>query len=308
MGLAQKLSVEQNSAHLKAIISIQILFISITGILICIPTAFIIFKKLKNSSISTDLTILKIIILFDLFINFSLFTNYFLWYFPQNWLVYSNAWCRVQCILLTTPLLIGGYLISLLSVERYLLIVFNKTLGKLTYQLLAALCIIYPLSVTSYFAGTDLVVLSACGLYCTTTATGLPINFGLYSSSMLGIVSTLTTTWCYMGISIFQVKQLSKNSNNLNLPKAEAIREATSTILKSATILILYLLTHLGKTYVFVNEWITGQTRTIIADAITFNLLCYTGFIDVMLFLNFNQEVKAELGRFMLNLKNFRCF
>jgi hypothetical protein len=308
MNLAQKLSVEQSSSHLKTIISTQILFISVTGILICIPTAFIIFKKLKNSSISTDLTILKIIILVDLIINFSLFANYFLWYFPKNWLVYSNAWCRVQCILLTTPLLIGGYLISLLSVERYLLIVFNKTLGKTTYQVLAALCIIYPLSVTSYFAGADLVVLSACGLYCTTTTTGMKMNFGLYSSSILGLLSTFTTTWCYLGISIFRVRQLSNNSDNLNLPKAEALREATSTILKSATILTVYLLTHLGKTYVFLSEWTTGENRTTTADAITFNLLCYTGLIDVVLFLNFNQEIKAELGRLISNLKKFRCF
>jgi hypothetical protein len=134
------------------------------------------------------------------------------------------------------------------------------------------------------------------------------INFGLYSSATLGLITAFTTAWCYIGISVFRYKQLSQTRQYLNFTKIQVLRKATSTILKSITILLLFLTSHLGKTIVFLEEWITGAKRTILADAITFNLLCYTSLVDVLLFLNFNDDIRIELVRLVGELKNFRCF
>ncbi|KXN72213.1 hypothetical protein CONCODRAFT_4958 [Conidiobolus coronatus NRRL 28638] len=310
---SQKEQLANTALKYKTPICTQVLFISLSGILICIPTIFIIFTKLKSTQKTADIILLKIIIMVDFYINLSLFINYFLWYFPSNWLVSSIVWCRAQCLVLTVPLLIGGYLICLLSVERYLLIVFNKTLGKKVYQTIAGLCIIYPLCVTSYYISKDSIVLAPIALYCTATAnnTGLKFNYGLYSSGILGLVTSVLTTWCYTGISIFRIQQLTRNFHNLNLTKSQAIREATSTILKSGTILALYLLTHVGKTYIFWLEILAGRKRTLEADGIIFNLLCYSSLIDVLLFLNFNSEIRGELARFVgrfKGIRNWRCW
>ncbi|KXN72214.1 hypothetical protein CONCODRAFT_4959 [Conidiobolus coronatus NRRL 28638] len=304
MDTPSKLIIEATALHYKPIVATQVLLLSLIGILICVPTTLIIFR-LKSKSM--DIQLLKIIILIDFFISISLLVNYILWYFPKNLLVYNQDWCRTQCLILIVPLLIGGYLISLLSVERYLLIVFNKSLGPKVYLILAGFLIIYPLSVSFYFSVTNSVILSSCGLYCTATVAGMKTKFGLYSSATLGLVTAFTTAWCYIGISIFRYKQLSQTRQYLNYTKIQVLRKATSTVLKSITILLLFLTSHLGKTIVFLMEWISGTKRAILADAITFNLLCYTSLVDVLLFLNFNDEVRIELFRLMGELKNFSC-
>jgi hypothetical protein len=270
---------------------IHIFICAVVGLLINIPIVFILSKKVSRNC-HADTQLCAIVSVTDIIVCFcSLFRAIFT-KFPYNLIEIHHSWCTFDILTGSQFSLISGYFLAVMSIERFLLICLNIKLSIYIWYFILALAVLpqYITAIIAAYAGLAIVV--KMKVYCTFVpkGSGYIVYFII---NIMFIISVISVLFSYIGIMIVKYKQCL-NQLNLNIPKEKVYRECRSTIFKSLLYIILYLIIFSGKIYSLAYEMITGIKRTILMDTIATCLIACSSFINAVILLYMNQEVRKS--------------
>jgi hypothetical protein len=277
--------------RLRVGVLVHIFICGLLGLLINAPIVFILSKKLTRKC-HVDTQLCAIVSITDIIVCFcSLFRAIFT-KFPYNLIETHYGWCTFDLLSGSQFNLISGYFLAIMSVERFLLICFNIQLSIYiwyTILVLATLPQYIAASVSAYYG---LAMIVKIKVYCTVMSKSSGYIVFIIINSMF-VLSVISVLFSYIGIVIVKYKQCL-NQLSLNIPKTQVYNECRSTLSKSFLYIILYLLIFSGKIYSITFELITGQKRTILMDTIATCLIACSSFINAVILLYMNQEVRIS--------------
>jgi hypothetical protein len=281
-------------------ILIHIFISSILGLMINFPILVVLAKRLRKPS-HIDIKLCTIVAVCDILVCFCLLFRSIFTKFPYNILEKHSNWCKFDLLTGSMLSVYSGYLLAIMSFERFLLVCYNiqlsiyiwlSILGASTIPQYVAACL------SAYY---NLAIIVKIKIYCTQLPKGPGYSVYLIITIMF-IISVIVVLISYTGIMVVKYKQCL-NQLNLNVPKDQVYRECRITLFKSFLYIILYLLIFSGKIYSLAFEMITGQKRTILMDTIATCLIVCSPFINAVILLYMNQEVRKSLFELFAKLK-----
>ncbi|KXN66211.1 family A G protein-coupled receptor-like protein [Conidiobolus coronatus NRRL 28638] len=287
--------------ELRTGVLIHIFICAVLGLLINIPIIFILSKKLtKNCHV--DMQLCAIVSITDIIVCFcSLFRAVFT-KFPYNLIEIHHSWCTFDILTGSQFNLISGYFLAVMSIERFLLICFNIKLSIYIWYFILASAALPQYIIATVAAYNGLAIIVKIKVYCTFVPKGAGYIVYLIINIMF-VLSVISVLFSYIGIMISKYKQCL-NQLNLNVPKEKVYKECRSTIFKSLLYIILYLIIFSGKIYSLAYEMITGFKRTILMDLIATCLIACSSFINAVILLYMNQEVRKSFIELVCKVKS----
>jgi hypothetical protein len=285
---------------LRTGILIHIFICSLLGLLINFPILIILAKKLFKPC-NIDIKLCTIVTTADILVCFCYIFRATFTKFPYNIIEHHQYWCKFDLLTGTQLNVFSGYLLAIMSVERFLLICFNIQLSIYTWTLILVLATIpqyITVCISAYF---DLESLVKIKVYCSQVPKGSGYLVFIIITIMF-ITSFISVLVSYIGIMIVKYKQCL-NQINLNVPKELVYRECRTTLFKSILYIVIYLIVFSGKIYSLAFEMITGQKRTILMDTIATCLLACSPFINSIILIYMNQDVRKP---FLVLLKEIK--
>jgi hypothetical protein len=295
--LEKKLATQELAKDFLVPFSVQGLILGIAGTVLTVPVIWIILNS-NLKKLHPDLFMSGILCFNNLCISISLFFTSIFILCGYNAIVYNDYLCDIQSFTLTIPLLVNSYIIGLISIERYLLIVFNIKFGKMIYVVLTLLLYILPYAFAIKGLTIDHTVISMAGVYGMSSpkmSTKFPF---LSVYAVLGLTSMTAVIISYLCILIFRLSHLNQNRQNLNVSKEEIIKQKLRITLKSVLILFLFTFNHSGKIYILISDVFFKIPRTFMLDAVTENLIIYSTVTDVTLLLTMNNDIRLKFYKF----------
>jgi hypothetical protein len=295
--LEKKLITQGIAKYFLIPFSVQGLILGIAGCILTVPVVWIIIKS-NFKKLHPDLIMSGVLCFNNLCISISLFFTSIFILCGYNAIVYNEYLCDIQILTLAVPLLVNSYIISLISAERCLLIVFNIKLNKSIYMASTIVLYIIPYSFIIRGLSIDHMLISISGVYATTSpkmSTKFPI-LAIYA--VLGLISMIAVIVSYLSILIFRVSQLNQNRQNLNISKEEIFKHKVRIMLKSISILFLFIFNHFGKIYMLISDVLLKIPRAFMLDAVTENLIIYSTVTDVTLLLTMNNDIRQKFCKF----------
>ncbi|KXN66209.1 hypothetical protein CONCODRAFT_11998 [Conidiobolus coronatus NRRL 28638] len=273
---------------------------AVLGLLINAPIIFILAKRLtKNSHV--DIKLCAIVAAADVLTCLCLIFRSIFSKFPYDIFEVHHAWCTFDALVTAQLTIFSSYFLAIMSIERFLLICLNISLSiYIWYTILAIGVFPYYISacISAYYG---LATLTAAKIYCSFTPQG-PAHVTFLLINILFYLSLFLVIFSYIGIMIMKYKQCL-NQLNLNIPKEQVYRECRSTIFKSFLYIILYLLVFSGKIYSVTYIIITGKPRTMLMDIIATCLVSFSSFVNAVILLYMNQEVRKSFMELMYKVK-----
>ncbi|KXN64869.1 hypothetical protein CONCODRAFT_13771 [Conidiobolus coronatus NRRL 28638] len=228
--------------------SLRILYfiLSIVGLIFTSILLYTLISKLKKNKHS-DIVLTTIAVSVDCVASGGLLFRAIFSKYPYNIFQVHYNWCAYDTMLNNTALTYSGYVLSVLSVQRMLLIVFNIRLSIIIWLLIEAVLYFLLSSQLLYHIIINNVTVSAVEIFC------LVKNVPSANPFFVTILVCTTTTYIltiisYISIIIFSCKQCLKQLD-LNLDKSTVYRECRTIIFKSLFFLIPYMLIYSGRIY-----------------------------------------------------------
>jgi hypothetical protein len=295
--LEKKLNTQEIAKDFLIPFSVQGLLLGVAGIVLAIPVICILLKS-NIKKLHSDLIMSGILCFNNLIISISLFFTSIFILCGYNAIVYNDYLCDIQLITMVIPLVTNSYVISLISVERCLLIVYNIKLSNLIYILSTFILFAIPMAFAIRGLTISHTIISISGVYSLVSpamSTKFPI-LAVYLG--LGLISMVAVIASYINILVFRISHINQNRQNLNISKEEVFKQKLRIILKSVLILFLFIFNHSGKLWVIFSDVILKIPRTFLVDAITVNLIIYSTVTDVTLLLVMNIEIRKKFWKF----------
>ncbi|KXN65203.1 hypothetical protein CONCODRAFT_13290 [Conidiobolus coronatus NRRL 28638] len=292
--LEKKLETQEIGKYFLIPFSVQGLILGVAGCVLTVPVICIVLKS-NLRKLHSDLVMGGILCFNNLIISISLFFTSMFILCGYNGIVYNDYLCDIQMTTMVIPLLINSYIIGLISVERCLLIVYSIKLSNLIYIISASILYAIPMAFLIRGLIVGHAIISMTGVYAMASpemSTKFPI-LAVYLG--LGLISMVAVIASYIIILIFRISHINKNMQNLNLSKEEAFQGKLRILLKSLLILFAFIFNHSGKLWVLFCEIVLKLPRTLLADAITENLIIYSTITDVTLLLVMNIEIREKI-------------
>jgi hypothetical protein len=295
--LSKKLATQEIAKDFLIPFSVQGLILGVAGCVLTVPVIYILSKS-NFKKIHSDLIMSGVLCFNNLIISISLFFTSIFILCGYNAIVYNNYLCDAQFITFVIPLVINSYIISLISVERCLLIVYNIKLSNLVYIISTFVLFAIPIGFALRNITVDHTNISIAGVYAIVSpamSTKFPV-LAVYLG--LGLISIVVVIVSYIKILIFRILYLNQNRQTLNISKEEIFKQKLRIILKSVLILSAFIFNHSGKLWVLFSELVLKIPRTFLVDAITENLIIYSTITDVTLLLVMNIEIRKKFWKF----------
>jgi hypothetical protein len=273
---------------------------AVLGLLINIPIFFILAKKLtKNSHV--DIKLCAIVLVADILTCICLIFRSIFAKFPYNIFEVHHSWCTFDVLITGQLTLFSSYFLAIMSIERFLLVCFNINFSMYVWYVILAIAILPYYIMVIICAYQGLATLTVIRIYCVFKLQG-PAHISIILINILFYLSLFLVLFSYIGIMIMKYKQcLSQLS--LNIPKKQVYRECRSTVFKSFLYIILYLLIYSGKIYSYAYTMITGKSRTLLMDIIATCLLSLSSFVNAVILLYMNQEVRKSFIELIYKVK-----
>ncbi|KXN64875.1 hypothetical protein CONCODRAFT_13764 [Conidiobolus coronatus NRRL 28638] len=296
--LEKKLKTQEVAKDFLIPFSAQGLILGIAGCVLTAPVIYIILKS-NLKKLHSDLVMSGILCFNNLIISISLFFTSIFILCGYNVIVYNDYLCDMQLATMVIPLVINSYIISLISFERCLLIVYNVKLSNLIYLFFTFILFAIPMAFTFRGLIVDHAIISISGVYATTSpamSTKFP-TLAVYLG--LGLISIVVVIGSYINILVFRISHLNQNRTNLNISKEEIFKQKLRIIFKSLLILFVFIFNHSGKLWVLFCDVVLKIPRTFLLDAITENLIIYSTITDVSLLLVMNIDIRKKFWNFL---------
>jgi hypothetical protein len=273
---------------------------SIGGLIFSSLLIYLLVKRAK-AKIHSDIVLTIISVLVDSIASGGLLFRSIFTVYPYNMLSAHLSWCAYDYIVHTFILVYSGYIISVLSLERMLLIVFNVKVPIYFWLLLSLSLYLIPAIQVVYNYAVNNFGLSPLTLNCITISSpnSKPL---LQTLLILGIITYFTTILSYLSIIIFSCKQCL-NQLNLNMEKAVIFKQCRMIIFKSLFFLIPYMVMYSGKIYCWFYEISTGLKRTWDMEYIATLLSALTVIINCLTVLYMNKQVNKDFVDLILPIK-----
>ncbi|KXN64637.1 hypothetical protein CONCODRAFT_14187 [Conidiobolus coronatus NRRL 28638] len=164
--LEKKLKTQEVAKDFLIPFSVQGLILGVMGCILTVPVICIILKS-NLKKLHSDLVMSGILCFNNLIISISLFFTSIFILCGYNVIVYNDYLCDMQLITMVVPLLINSYIISLISFERCLLIVYNIKLSNLIYIVFTFILFAIPMAFTFRGLIVDHAIISMTGVHAT---------------------------------------------------------------------------------------------------------------------------------------------
>jgi hypothetical protein len=293
------IEIDKQQGIYKMIILIHFFVVSVSALFIDFIVLYIILRKIHRGT-TIDMKLSAIVIVLDIGAAIGTFIRAIICQDPYNLLVYSSDWCKFDVLFTTQLLLFSGVSIGVLSVERLLLVCYNKKIAVWIWiTVILAMCSVqYCLFAINVFKDRQKMVNIA--VYCTVgvsdgaEAMRLIFLFNLISSYVMVIFS-------YLSIMIFRYKQ-SFDQLNMNIPKDQVIRECLNTIWKSLINVLLFILVYFFKVYSLCYEIATGNMRTWLMDYMATIFISCSLILNTSVLLYMNNDIRKDLIKLFTTL------
>jgi hypothetical protein len=275
--------------------------ISIFGLIFSSTLLIVLGKKLRKNTHS-DLILTIFAVSVDCIASGGLLFRAIFTQYPYNILKEHSAWCSYDSFVNSLILSYSGYILSILSVQRMLLIVFNIKISIFIWLFISFILalLVWVMAVIQILNNN--IVLSIVEVFCI----GKNNNLGRphYITLMVMSISTyLLTIVSYLSIIMFSCKQCL-NQLNLNLDKSVVYRECRIIIFKSLLFLIPYMVIYSGRVYCWLYEFLTGARRTWNMEYISVTLISMCVVVNCSTVLYMNKEVNKDFLKFLSKLKS----
>ncbi|KXN65011.1 hypothetical protein CONCODRAFT_13557 [Conidiobolus coronatus NRRL 28638] len=227
----------------------------------------------------------------------AIFTQY-----PYNMLKEHFGWCAYDAFFNSLILAYSGYILSILSLQRMLLIVFNFRINIWFWLGIAILMTFSLWGQAIYLNVNKNAQLSIIGVFCIAknNAMGKPFYLTLMTCTLATYSLTIIS---YLSIIIFSCKQCL-NQLSLNLDKAVVYRECRIIIFKSLLFLVPYMLIYSGRMYTWFYEFSTGKQRTWTMEYVSVTMISSCVVVNCLTVLYMHKEVNKDLIKWFVKFKS----
>ncbi|KXN65379.1 hypothetical protein CONCODRAFT_13043 [Conidiobolus coronatus NRRL 28638] len=271
------------------------------GISINILILIVLWKNFKKGNVHTDIKICTFVSFVDVIVSFGLIFRAIFVKYPYNILKLHPNWCKFEFIAVTMLINCSGYILGVMSVERFFLVCWNIQLPTIIWFTLIFLVIAVAEGSGIASVADNLQVLTISEVTCTVKT--IKAGYVCYIiSATFFLLSFTTVIFSYFSIMVVKARQCL-NQINLNIPKEAVYAELRSTVFKSLIYIILYILVFSGKFYVLCYITLTGKKRTLPMDVASIILLSYSPSVNALILLCMNQNVRTD---FIILIKSMK--
>jgi hypothetical protein len=167
---------------------------------------FILVQKLRRRNAHVDIKLCTFVAATDVVVSLCLIFRSIFTKYPFNLIQDSQGWCKFDVLTGSQVLLFSGYTLGVMSIERFLLICFNRQLSFAFWLVLIILTWIPQYIMASIGIANDIQVLVKIRVYCTVPPKGVGYGVFLFATVMF-ITSFLSVLISYFGIMIVKYKQ-----------------------------------------------------------------------------------------------------
>jgi hypothetical protein len=225
---------------------------------------------------------------------------------PYNILIVHYRWCVYDNLVNNLFTTYSGYVLSILSIQRMLLIVFNIRINIIIWILIAAVLCLFSWIQALIQSIRGFATLSLVKTLCL-TKTSDPSSKSFYYTLLTCTVLTYSiTVISYLTIIAFSVKQCLKQLE-LNLDKHKVYKECRTIILKSLLFLLPYMTIYFSRMFCWFYELSTGKPRTWKMEYISMALYSSSVIVNCLTVLYMNKEVNREFVNLVVTLKRIVC-
>ncbi|KXN72876.1 hypothetical protein CONCODRAFT_4270 [Conidiobolus coronatus NRRL 28638] len=277
---AEPIKIDNNNKGYKDGLVIQSLIFGILGIILSSFILLQLAKKKKPRHIDTILSATAVII--SLLGSIFIIIRGVLIKWPYNIFAYYPETCIGEYMLASQFNLIIVYPISLLSLERLLLIIFNLKFKGFYWLLILALFLLLHFTLTCIICYQRSFVLSISAFGCNTNPHSY-WNFLTKYFMFAFILGFIIVTVSYISIIIVQYKRSIKSQLELNLNKVTVMRENKIILVKASIIILCFIISYSGKISCWMYQWITGNRRPWTLDYLANMLHLMHNFINCLI-------------------------
>jgi hypothetical protein len=282
--------------------SLRVLYfiLSTAGLLFTSTLLIVLGKRIKKSRHS-DVILTIIAVSVDCIASGGLLFRAIFSKFPYNIFQTHYNWCGYDVLVNNFTLTYSGYVLSILSIQRMLLIVFNIKFSIYIWLTFVVILYLVPWTQMLYHVIEHNIALSVIEDFC--IVLNLPDSQIFYFSILVITMTTcILTVISYIGIIIFLCRQCLKQLS-LNLDKSIVYKECRAVIFKSLFFLIPYMLIYSGRMYCWFYELITGNKRTRTMEYTSIVLLSTCVIVNCLTILYMHKEIKNDFVKLVLNIK-----
>jgi hypothetical protein len=272
------------------------------GISINILILIVLWKKFKKGNVHTDIKICAFVSFVDSIVSLGLIFRAIFAYYPYNILKFHPNWCKFDVVAVTMVLNCSGFILGVMSVERFFLVCWNVKLPAYIWFTLISISIVLAEGSTIISVAYDLQTITISELTCTVRT--VEVGHVCYMISTIQfLISFITVILSYFSIMVIKAKQCY-NQINLNIPKDTVYAELRSTIFKSLVYIMLYILVFSAKFYTLCYAMITGKKRTLPMDTASIILLSYSPTVNALILVYMNQNVRTDFIVLIKSIKS----
>jgi hypothetical protein len=295
-------SLEKISSDLQDGMLINFGICGIFGFVINLIILTVLWRKFKKGKTHTDVKICSIVCFIDVLVSLGLIFRAIFVKYPYNILKYNANWCKFETVMVTVLMNCSGYVLGVMSIERFLLVCWNIQLPMVFWFILIILVIVTAQLFTIASVISDFQVLTITEVSCTVKVE----NLGYYCyfvSTTLFFISFIIVVLSYFSIMAVKAKQCL-NQINLNIPKDTVYAELRSTLIKSCIYISLYILVFMTKFVTLAYSIIGGKKITLLMAVVSTILLSYSPLVNAIILLYMNQDIRVDFVNFIKSIKS----
>ncbi|KXN66395.1 hypothetical protein CONCODRAFT_11772 [Conidiobolus coronatus NRRL 28638] len=305
MGALNRLKYSELYERAKPLIYINdsyLILLNASSLVIIISLLFIIIKN-KPQRLHVDMKLTCIVIISDFVSSLSTSTSALANILNLGQGLDNPILCRLNAIALGIGFSTSLITIGVLSLERCLIIVYEKELAPKYYYLIIIVESSILLGFLIFCAATEGFHIMPTSEYCLldiSTSSGLSTSIAFF---IIGGTSLVTVLICYTKICVFRRSQSLEAQLELGLNPLKVKREVNITILKSLTLIAASLLTNGPYVAIQVFTWIDPKFLTPLSDTISCICITSSAFINTIILL----KLKPEFLNLLKQLWGFKC-
>jgi hypothetical protein len=290
------------SDELRTGISIEYMLVGIAGFTLNVLIFTSLIEKLKKAS-HTDFKLSMIVVVTDIFVSSGLFIRAVIGMLPYHLFEISKEWCTFDYFYTALLLVLSGYSLAIMSLERFFLICLDIQFPFYFWVVLILLTWLPPYIYSFIIIGSEnvFIIVGKTKTACTAGAAGMA--YGLF---ILILILFFLSFGCvivsYVGIMVVKVKQCL-NQLRMNVPKDQVYSDLRSTLIKSIVYISIYVMTFSSKLFIVVYELFIGKKRTIEMDAISNCMVSCSVIANPLVLLYMHNDTRETFFAFIQSIK-----
>jgi hypothetical protein len=273
---------------------------SICGLTFTSILLLILLHKLKKTKHS-DIILTLIAVFVDFIASGGLLFRAIFSQYPYNILKAHYNWCVYDSFMNSLILIFSGYSLSILSLQRMLLIVFNFRISIYLWLLVVSILCLPMWALALYQALNKNMLVSIVEVFC--IVKNNQIGKPYYLDIMVCTLATYSITIIsYISIIIFSCRQCLKQLT-LNLDKSVVYKECRIIIFKTLFFLIPYMLIYSGRMFCWFYEFSSKKQRTWTMEYVSVIMISACVVVNCLTVLYMNKEVNKDFVNTIGKLK-----